>query len=142
MPSGSIFTGRKRRGHAVGQEHDRVDRVLVDSALTEQIDRVVGVEIEQAGQDVVGVAQLDDRRARQVDALQVRANGLKDAAANHDAGVRHGRVADAVKEKATGEYDVPGPHQRDTCLRHDSNCEQQGQRENGERAGGSHLPHV
>ncbi len=100
------------------------------------------MEIEQAGKDVVGVAQLDDCRACQVDALQVGANSLKDAAANHDAGIRHGRVADAVKEKATGEHDIAGPHQRDTCLRHDSNCEQQRQRENGERAGGSHLPQM
>ena len=53
---GIDFAGRKRRGHAVGEKHDRVDGVLVHASLTEEIDRVVRVQIEQARQHVVGVS--------------------------------------------------------------------------------------
>jgi len=55
------FTGRERGRDPVGEEYHWVDVVFVDSALPEEIERVVRVQIEQTREDGLPVFESNDR---------------------------------------------------------------------------------
>ena len=60
---GIDFAAGERRRDAVGEKEDRVDRVLVDALLAEQVDRVVRVQVEEARQHRFAGGELHDAGA-------------------------------------------------------------------------------
>ncbi len=102
------LSARERRRHAVGKKDQRVDRVFVDAFLAEEIDRVVRVQVEEAGQDGLVRGQPDDLCVREVPAGESGAHFEEDPVANDEAGVRDERVADRVEELPAGDDDVAG----------------------------------
>jgi hypothetical protein len=102
------FAGRERGGHTIGEKQHGVDRVFVDAALPEQVNRIVGVQIEEARQNRFRVGETHDPRGGQIAARQIRPDLEKNSLPHHDPRVRHQRVADAVEQPAAHDDDVAG----------------------------------
>jgi hypothetical protein len=107
------FAGRKRRGDAVAQEDQRIGRVFVHATRAEQVHRVVGVQVEQTGQQRLVGRELHDAGGGEVAARERGAHFQEDALANDEAAVRHERVAHAVKQLPARDDDVARLNRRD-----------------------------
>ena len=99
------LAGRERRRHAVREKQRRIRGGFVLAAGVEQLHRVVRVEVEQPGNDRLGIGERDSLGVRRRD-RQVAADAQELAGANHDAGIADAVVAGRGEEPAAGDDDV------------------------------------
>jgi hypothetical protein len=98
MPSGSTSPAGKVEVTPLARKDQRVNRVLVDASVAEQIDGVVRMEVEQTREESSrSPRRLISVRAVEWTIRQARANLEKNALADDQAGVRHQRVTHAVE---------------------------------------------
>ena len=93
---GIDFPRREGGRDAVGHEEHRVDRVLVDPTLPEEVDRVVGVQVEDARHDEVALVE-EDRLGAAPERLEL-ADAEDRAIADQNARIRTGTVTRPVPQ--------------------------------------------
>ena len=98
----------ERGRDAVGEKHDRIDRVFVDALLAEQVDRVVRVQVEEPRQDRLVGGEPDDLGAARVASGQGRPDLQEDAAPDENPRVRNERVPGAAEQLPAEDDDVSG----------------------------------
>ena len=92
---------REGVGDPVGQEERRVRARLVDAALPEEVQVVVGVQIEEAGQDDLPLPDLHHRgAARHRLRSRLRVHGPEAPLRHHDPRVGHHGVPGSVEQAA------------------------------------------
>ena len=101
-----VHLARGERGsHAVGEKERRIRDRLVLATGVEQLDRVVRVQVEQPGNDRLGIRDGDSLGVRRRD-RQIAADAKELAGANQNAGISNAFIAGRGEQPAAGDDDV------------------------------------
>ena len=95
----------ERRSHPVGEKERWVRDRLVLATGVEQLDRVVRVQIEQPGNDRLGIGDGNSLGVRRRD-RQIAADAQELAGANQNAGIADAFIAGRGEQPAAGDDDV------------------------------------
>jgi hypothetical protein len=100
---------------------------FVYAAFSEKIDCVMRVKIEEAGQDVFILGEVDDSSGTKIAPGKVGVDFKEFAVANHDACIAADTVTDRIEQPAAAQDYVSGPDLRPDLSERNSRTQQEQQ---------------
>ena len=122
---GIVLTGRPGRRNTVRQENDAVVDDFFHAAVVDEIEVVVCMQVDHAGQYRVGLREVDDIGRAHDLLLNIGINFHNLAISNDDATVRSAFITDAIEQPATTNDKLPFLRLYPLSLRELRNYEEQ-----------------